>query len=326
MRTTNRRYVTESEIRAAKQIDLLTYLQTYEPNELVKDGSGYHTRTHDSLKISNGMWHWFSRGIGGRTALDYLMHVKGMDFVPAVQLLCGLGGILPPSPDKEGSCEHRDILPPSPGRERKEPKAFELPPAYPDCSRVTRYLRKRGISPEVLRRCIDEGALYEADRYHNAVFVGRDEGGTPRYAMQRSTGEKALKLEVDGSDKRYSFSLKGSGDMLIVSESAIDALSMATMMQQAGKPWRTYHYLSLGGVSIKKQSDVLPMALKQYLSDHPEIRRIRLALDNDRIGHGAAEQIMGALSDHYEISASFPKCGKDFNEQLQRMKQTHRER
>lgn len=310
MRATNRRYVTESEIRAAKQIDLLTYLQTYEPHELVKDGSGYHTRTHDSLKISNGMWHWFSRGIGGRTALDYLMHVRDMDFVPAVQLLCGLGGILPPSP----------------GRERKEPKAFELPPAYPDCSRVTRYLRRRGISPEVLRRCIEEGSLYEADRYHNAVFVGRDESGTPRYAMQRSTGEKALKLEVDGSDKRYSFSLKGTGDMLIVSESAIDALSMATMMQQAGKPWRTYHYLSLGGVSIRKQSDVLPMALKQYLSDHPEIRRIRLALDNDRIGHGAAEQIMGALSNQYEISASFPKCGKDFNEQLQRMKQTDRER
>lgn len=174
MRATNRRYVTESEIRAAKQIDLLTYLQTYEPNELVKDGSGYHTRTHDSLKISNGMWHWFSRGIGGRTALDYLMHVRNMDFVPAVQLLCGLGSILPPSSDKEGNCEHRDILPPSPGKERKEPKAFELPPTYPDCSRVTRYLRRRGISSEVLRRFIDEGALYEANRYHNAVFVGRE--------------------------------------------------------------------------------------------------------------------------------------------------------
>ena len=105
--------------------------------------------------------------------------------------------------------------------------------------------------------------------------------------------------------------------MLIVSESAIDALSMATLMKQSGKPWKNYHYLSLGGVSIKKQSDVLPMALKQYLSDHPEIRRIRLALDNDKIGHGAAEQIMDALADQYEISASYPKHGKDFNEQLQ---------
>jgi hypothetical protein len=177
-----------------------------------------------------------------------------------------------------------------------------------------------------LHRCIDEGILFESDRYHNAVFVGKDGEGVPRYAMQRSTGEKTLKLEVDGSDKRYCFSMKGTGDMLIVSESAIDALSMATIMKQAGKPWRNYHYLSLGGVSIKKQSDVLPMALKQYLSDHPGIRRIRLALDNDKTGHGAAEQIMGALADQYEVSASFPKYGKDFNEQLQRTRRADKER
>lgn len=310
MSTTTRRYVTESEIRAAKQMDLLTYLQIYEPHELVKEGSGYHTRTHDSLKISNGMWHWFSRGIGGKTALDYLIHVKNMDFVPAVQSLCGLRGILPLSPPEEP----------------KEPKVFELPSAYPDSQRVTRYLRQRGISPEVICRCIDKGILYEADRYHNAVFVGKDGEGVPRYAMQRSTGQKTLKMEVGGSDKRHCFSIKGTGDMLIVSESAIDALSMATIMKRAEKPWRAYHYLSLGGVSIKKQSDVLPMALKQYLSDHPEIRRIRLALDNDKIGHGAAEQIIGALTDQYEISASFPKQGKDFNEQLQRTRRNDRER
>ena len=310
MSTTSRRYVTESEIRAAKQMDLLTYLQIYEPHELVKEGSGYHTRTHDSLKISNGMWHWFSRGIGGKTALDYLIHVKGMDFVPAVQALNGVRVILTRT-------EMQEQTPPTP---------FQLPMRYPDCTRVVQYLKHRGISNTILHRCIDEEILFESDRYHNAVFVGKDGEGVPRYAMQRSTGEKTLKLEVDGSDKRYCFSMKGNSDMLIVSESAIDALSMATIMKQAGKPWRNYHYLSLGGVSIKKQSDVLPMALKQYLSDHPEIRRIRLALDNDKAGHGAAEQIMGALADQYEVSASFPKHGKDFNEQLQRTRRADRER
>ncbi len=301
MSTTTRRYVTESEIRAAKQLDLLTYLQNFEPHELVKEGAGYHTRTHDSLKISNGMWHWFSRGIGGKTALDYLIKVKGMDFVPAVQTLCGLRGILPLTPPQA----------------EKVKKVFELPPAWPDCGRAIRYLRLRGISSEIIRRCTDEGILYESDRYHNAVFVGKDGEGIPRYAMQRSTGEKTLKLEVDGSDKRYSFSLKGTGDMLIVSESAIDALSMATIMKQAGKPWRVYHYLSLGGVSVKRQRDVLPVALRQYLSDHPEIRRVRLALDNDKTGHEAAEQIIGTLAGQYEVTASFPKYDKDFNEQLQ---------
>ena len=64
-------YINADDILAARQIDLLSYLQTYEPGELVHlQGNTYCTREHDSLKISNGKWHWFSRGIGGRTALD----------------------------------------------------------------------------------------------------------------------------------------------------------------------------------------------------------------------------------------------------------------
>jgi hypothetical protein len=64
---------------------------TYKPTnpELVKCGSGYQTKSHDSLKISNGIVALVQQGIGGKTALDYLIHVKGMDFVPAVQTLCG---------------------------------------------------------------------------------------------------------------------------------------------------------------------------------------------------------------------------------------------
>ena len=59
-------YIEPEVIEQARQMDLLTYLQTYEPNELVPVcGSTYCTRTHDSLKISNGKWHWFSRGFGG---------------------------------------------------------------------------------------------------------------------------------------------------------------------------------------------------------------------------------------------------------------------
>ena len=70
----------------AKQMDLLTYLKNYEPYELVKfSGNTYCTRTHDSLKISNGKWIWWSRGIGGRSALDYLIKVKGYSFLEAVE-------------------------------------------------------------------------------------------------------------------------------------------------------------------------------------------------------------------------------------------------
>ena len=64
-------YFPAEDIARAKQVDLLTYLQTCNPGELVKvSANTYCTREHDSLKISNGKWHWFSRGIGGKTALD----------------------------------------------------------------------------------------------------------------------------------------------------------------------------------------------------------------------------------------------------------------
>ena len=310
MAETCKRYVTESEIQMAKQMDLLTYLQIFEPNELVRDGIGYCTRTHDSLKISNGLWHWFSRGIGGKTALDYLIHVCGMDFVPAVQLLCG----------------DRAIAVPAQEVRLKQPKPFELPPRYPDCIRVTQYLLRRGISREIIARCLEDGTLYEADRYHNAVFVGRDNAGVPHYAMQRSTGERALKLEVEGSDKRFSFSMPGAGDKLFAAESAIDAMSVATLMQRIGKPWRMNHYLSLGGVSVKRSANGLPQALDQYLKDHPQVKHVCLTLDNDEPGRAAARRILESLGAHYEATAVFPKLGKDFNEYLQRKENVRVER
>ncbi len=81
-------YVTPEQITKAKEMDLLTYLQLYEPDNLVRfSGETYCTREHDSLKISNGKWHWFSRGIGGRTALDYLIKVRNYTFPKAVEML-----------------------------------------------------------------------------------------------------------------------------------------------------------------------------------------------------------------------------------------------
>ena len=62
-------YVTPEQISKAKEIDLLTYLRSCDPHELVHvSGGTYCTREHDSLKISNGKWNWVSRGVGGRTA------------------------------------------------------------------------------------------------------------------------------------------------------------------------------------------------------------------------------------------------------------------
>ena len=70
-------YIAPEVVQEVKRMDLLTYLRNYEPSELVHfSGNTYTTRTHDSLKISNGRWMWWSQGIGGRSALDLsLIHI-----------------------------------------------------------------------------------------------------------------------------------------------------------------------------------------------------------------------------------------------------------
>ena len=102
---TNRPYVQidPDVLERVRQIDLLSYLREFEPSNLVKvkgTSNVYCTAEHDSLKISNGKWYWWSRGFGGYSALDYLIKVKEYDFVEAVEILTGqaLADWKPPPP------------------------------------------------------------------------------------------------------------------------------------------------------------------------------------------------------------------------------------
>lgn len=71
-----------------KQVDLLTYLLNYQPERLKKiSHDTYCIRDHDSLHISNGLWHWQSMGIGGKSALDFLIKVDNYAFWMLLRLL-----------------------------------------------------------------------------------------------------------------------------------------------------------------------------------------------------------------------------------------------
>ena len=92
-------YLSKDQIATAREMDLLTYLRRFDPEELVHiGGNTYTTRTHDSLKISNGKWCWWSRNIGGTNALDYLTRVEGLSFLDAVQRILGELPRVPPTP------------------------------------------------------------------------------------------------------------------------------------------------------------------------------------------------------------------------------------
>ena len=298
-------YVSQDDVRQAKQMDLLTYLQSYEPQELVPlSGGTYCTREHDSLKISNGKWHWFSRGVGGRSALDYLIIVQEYTFPEAVETILGRAAIQPPV-----------FAAPKPSHEKK----LLLPPLNENTDAVVKYLRGRGIDREIIDHCIAHGLLFETKPYHNAMFVGYDHTGKARYAALRGTmGD--FKGEAEGSDKHYSFVMadRPDADYVHLFESAIDAMSYGTLLKITGRDWQQAPLLSLAGVYKTTRENMVPLALQRFLDDHGGINTLLLHLDNDEIGRGAAQGIIRDLGDRYRVIDSPPPDAKDVNDYLVR--------
>ena len=299
-------YIPPSVVREVKRMDLLTYLKNYEPYELVHfSGNTYTTRTHDSLKISNGKWMWWSQRTGGRSALDYLIKVKGYSFLEAVELLAERANIQPSLSVYENVPMEKQLL---------------LPRKNQDNQKVIAYLSERGIDNEIIQFCLESGRVYESEFHHNTVFVGMDEKGNPKYAAIRGIGTSFIG-EANGSDKNYSFSIftEKSNDTVHLFESVIDLLSYATLQKLDGKEWRREHLLSLAGVyqpAKEIEKSKVPAALARALKMHPEVKTIVLHLDNDRIGRLATKAISTVLPKQYQVKDIPPKQGKDYNDLL----------
>lgn len=304
-------YVEPEIIEQVRQIDLLTYLRKFEPDnvEEVKGTKNvYRTVDHDSLKISNGKWFWWSQGFGGYTALDYLIKVRNYSFMDAVEILTGK--------------ELAKWTPPPKKEEKNETKVLRLPEKYQDSNRVMQYLFDRGIDYQIIQECIADGVIFESNgRYHNAVFVGKDETGTPKYAAYRGLGSSTFKGDAYGSDKQYSFRLltKEPCQSVHLFEAAIDLLSYATLLKAQGKDYKSENLLSLSGVYQPKKEikdSKIPIALSVFLEKNPHIKTIYLRLDNDKTGRLCANTLKELLGNKYEVFDEPPKKGKDYNDYL----------
>lgn len=279
--------MTREQIDRAKQVDILDYILTHEPDNVRRIGNAHFLKDHDSLCISNGLWIWRSRDIGGKNVVDYLIKVRGYSFVDAVQRLSGKGV-------------------PHIRKQAKQPrpkKPFSLPPRNGDNVRVIAYLQKRGIAKPHILDCIKHGSVYESAEWHNCVFVGRDDSGIARYATIRGTmGD--FKRDADGSDKKYGFVVppeSGTSDAAAVFESPVDTLSHQTL-NPGYDGWR----LSLGSTSL--------MALTNFLERHGEVKHIAICTDNDDAGNRAAQKI--AELPGITTARFLPFAGKDWNDAL----------
>ena len=294
-----KRRFTDTEMQIAKETDLPELL-THLGYQVRRIGRYHTTAEMDSLRIKDRRkWFRYSQNTGG-DAITFLQQFCGKSFSETVEYLLAFHGRARDSPTKAAPFVKRDEV----------QKPFALPPRNADDRRVFAYLRKRGIAAHVIRQFMNSGLLYEDAEHHNCAFVGKDHTVQAKYAGLRGIYDregKGFRGDVTGSDKRVGFALPydRSSDQVFVFEAPIDLMSYLTLHRN------TPNALALCGL--------YDGALQAYLADHPEIRRIALCLDADEPGQKAAQQLQEKYQlQGYAVTVEKPRCGKDWNEYLQR--------
>ena len=294
-----KRRFTDTEMQIVRETDLLELL-THLGYQVKRIGRYHTTAEMDSLRIKDRRtWFRYSQNTGG-DAITLVQQFCGKTFPEAVEYLLVFNGRARDSPAQVVSSIKQDT----------PPKPFALPPRNMDDRRVFAYLRKRCIAAQVIRQFMNSGLLYEDAEHHNCVFVGRDESGQAKYAGLRGTYDldsPGFKGDATGSDKNTGFSLPHDpqSDLVLVFEAPIDLMSYLTLHRD------TTNAVALCGL--------YDGALQTYLQAHPEIRRIALCLDADEPGQKAAQQLQEKYQlQGYAVTVEKPRCGKDWNEYLQR--------
>jgi hypothetical protein len=257
------------------------------------------------FKDSNRFYHHATEKTGG--PIDFIMQFEGKSFLQAVEHLLG---------------EHPNIGEYIPTPAEKEKGEMILPDRAPNMKRVYWYLcTARGIEPKIVSKLMSEKKIYQQVGRGNCVFVGYDENNVPKYCSKRGTSlDKPYKNDQDNSDKGYPFSMEGTSNRLYVLESPIDLMSHASLCKMRNIDYMKDHRISLGCLSDR--------ALEWYLGQHPEIRQIIFALDNDTDGKGpdgsphnhgqeAAKKFCAKYAGMgYDTAVQTPTA-KDFSDDLQ---------
>jgi hypothetical protein len=299
----------------ARQVDVLDYVLRYEHDSVKRVGSAYRRRDHPSIEIKEGKWRWYSQGLYGKTALDYLTDVRGYGLVEAVCLLTGEKPQGKECSDKPVKTPPNQSVAPN-AKPPPERTPFAIPRHHKDNNRVIAYLQSRGIDKGLILDCIKRGDLYENAYFHDCVFKGKDENGKTRYAATRSTSS-GFKGDAEGSDKRCNFLLPPAdtdSNTVAIFEAPVDALSHQTMCIRGYIPpfdgWR----LSLGGTST--------LGLLQFLTPHPQVTHCLICTDNDEAGNKTAAKIADLAG--ITIERFVPHAGTDWNDALQSMLKAER--
>ena len=284
---------TDEQKRRANAVDLEDYLLR-RGERLLPSGREKRLASDRSITIHGSEWFDHETQQGGR-AIDFVRMHEGCSFQEAVTKL--LNG------------EQGQMFQQAKERKPEPPKPFALPPIHHTMRRVYAYLiQQRHIDRDIITYFARTGTLYEDADYHNAVFVGTDEHGVARHAQKRSTNSqgKAFKLNVEGSDARYSFHHLGADGELYIFEAPIDLLSYLTLYPE---DWQRHSYVACCGTSYESAQ----WMLTQMAS--PETAY--LCLDSDQAGQRASVRMAELIHTEFCIPTQrlTPEL-KDWNEDL----------
>ena len=275
---------TQAQIDKANAVDLEKFLRA-QGETLVRSGKEYRWKAHDSLTVCGNKWFRHSQSKGG-LPVDFVMEFYGKSFPEAVQMLTGEPGEVQPEADPA----------PSP--------AFRLPLRNVTNANILNYLtQERKLSPSLVNFFIAAGDIYEDSSHHNVVFVGRDALQRPATVCRCHDGQSQtpfLHLLHPAETSPESHGCLRSGDARL----HIDLLSFIELFP---KNWQQHNYLSLGGVSGK--------ALRQLLSERPDVERVFLCLNADKAGEDACKRLAALLPDTMSATRIQP-CMKDWNDVL----------
>lgn len=319
-RKTYRRY-SDEELTSMRNIDMVDFLSSKKGYTFTKSGRYYICKEHDSLNVEEDKktWHWNSQAVGGIGAIDWMVKIENYDFQEACRLLIG---------EKNFTASFT----PSKQKTEDPPVIFTLPPKANKLYKETfMYLTQgRCISESIVKYCFDKKILYQTKEHNNAVFVGFDSFGSPKFAEVKGTNSNlSFRYNVSGSQKENSFkipcdkSLSDADDSRVfVFEAPIDLLSHATLQQIKNKQmslqgkckyddscWLRYNRISLSGTS--------DLALQHFLNINSSVRQIDLCLDNDDAGNKLATKIYDKYTEKgYKVVIHHSRYGKDYNDWL----------
>ena len=286
-------HFTEEQKLRASSVDLVEFLRR-QGEKLIRSGPEYRMASDHSVTVRGNEWYDHASKEGGGP-ISFAQNYFGLSYPEAVTRL--LGG------------EQDRVYEPAPPKKEEPKKKFIQPPAGREMRRLYAYLlKKRLIDREVLNTFVRAGLVYEDEKYHNAVFIGKDEHGVVRHAHKRNTNDtgKTFRINVEGSNPRYSFHWNGTSDRLYVFEAPIDLLSFLTLYP---KSWQQHSYVALCGVGEQ--------AILWMLEQNPEIRRPILCLDHDAAGIEAAGRLKEILAERgYAETAVLQSVHKDWNEDV----------